>query len=151
MRWSKDAVRIRIQRTGDGPGVQREKRIPVELAEGQVRVRASYLLGKTHSHLLRLGPGEAALARAETHEHELVLFTALQLECSAVASIRCNGLADITEGNRLVDSRAIAGGEILDDLGEQPLQISHAQSLRKGLLQPLLCQRKAFSRGDAPL
>lgn len=126
MRWSKDAVRIRIQRTSDGPRIEREKHIPMKLAEGQVRVWASYLLGKAHPHLLRLGPGEAALARAETHEHQLVLFAALQLECSAVASIRYDGLADITEGNRPVDSRGIADGEILDDLGEQPLQISHA-------------------------
>jgi hypothetical protein len=76
----KDPLRIRVQRTRYGPGVEGYKNVSMQLAECKVGVRASNLFRKTRPLLCRLDPRKTSLPRTHAHEQKLVFLTALQLE-----------------------------------------------------------------------
>jgi hypothetical protein len=79
----------------------------VELHQGQIRIRAAELGLEGDSSFIRAGVREPTFAGAESHDQELIVLAALELERSAMGAIWKDGAANIAEGERLPEPRRI--------------------------------------------
>ena len=85
------------QRPCNGSLIQCDRRIRVQLHQGEIGVRGAELGLECGSRLIRAGVCQPSFARAEPHQKQLVVLAALELECATVSSVRENGAANITE------------------------------------------------------
>ena len=118
-----------VERQGERLGLEAHHRIRVPVDDLQIRVGAPHFDLELGPHLGRLGPGKAALPGAESHQDQLVVLTALQLERPPVGPVRHNGFTQLGQRQRPVEPGGIRRGKVPNDLPEEALQIrSCAQS-----------------------
>jgi hypothetical protein len=93
--------------------------------EPQIRVRAPHFHLELDSDLRRLGSGEATLSGAESHQHQLVVLTALQLERPAVGPVGQDGVMQLAHRQWPMKPIRIRGRKVPNDLPEESLQVGH--------------------------
>jgi hypothetical protein len=106
-------------------GIEVYHGVLVPLNQCEIRVGTRQLLHELIANLVRAGSGEAPFSGAQSHEHELVVFAALELEGSAVGAIGQDRIADVHQKQRFRQASAIARGNVTDELNEESLQIGH--------------------------
>jgi hypothetical protein len=130
-RWREGDSRLRVERHGEPLGFQAHHGIAMPMDDVQVGIGAPELGFELSPDLSRLGPGKAALSGAEPHQHQLVIFTALELERPPVGPVGHDRIAKVGQGQRPMKSSGIRRGKVSNDLPEESLQVVHVSCLAK--------------------
>jgi hypothetical protein len=98
----------------------------VEVNDGQVWIGVQSLRSELRTSVFRVGVEEPAFPCAEPNEDELVIFTALKLECAPVCPVRNDCLPDFPQPERLPEPRWIGRRQISYHLSEKAIQVFHS-------------------------
>jgi hypothetical protein len=97
----------------------------VPLHNCQIRIGALGFRRELRVSLFWLGASKVTFPGTQTDQHELVIFTALQAQRSAVGPVGQNGPTDLPHAKRKLEASRVGGDQVADDLTEEPAQIAH--------------------------
>jgi hypothetical protein len=94
----------------------------------QVRIGAEGLGSKLRVYLRWLRLTVSSLTRTEAKEGQLIVLTALELECAPIGPVRNDDVAELPDLKRRAQPAGVKSHQVANDLLEQSSQIFHGYS-----------------------